>query len=326
MTREGRAWVAFAIALALQTAASVLPPWVPAPGPVWRPPPAPAASDGRWVEVSAGGGTVRCPADLPVCRAEASWEVPPRPGAVLARAVASRAGRGPRARLVLVDAGGRHPGAIDVDPGRVEAVAPGRPPVRLALTATGEGEVVSLEGLEVRDAARSPLRVGVLTGWWVATGALAAELLAAIAAAPRRARRALSALVPLGLVGIAMPSAWLDRILLAFPGARPEDLGKDPLSEPTVVVFVQKGLGHGLGFAALGVVLALARAGALRTALVLSAAAVFTETLQTLLPDRSGKLSDVGVDLAGGLLGAALAVTLRAAAPRAPRPSAASRP
>ncbi len=222
--------------------------------------------------------------------------------------------------LALQLTAARLPAWVPVEPS--EVVAPAATP----LVTTGSGAAalpVRREDLPVGPGRRSLVRVGVLTAWWVAAGGLVAASASALARVPGL-MRTLAWLAPLVLLGMVMPSALLDALLLTIPGATEADLGRDLLTEPTLPVLAQKLGGHGLSFALLGWLGVQRGGGWLRVVGWLLVLGVLTESLQELLPDRSGKVSDVAVDTLGAALGAA--VSRLGAALRAPRGSAASPP
>lgn len=304
----GRAAAAWAlVVLGLQLAVAARPAWERV-GPWQGIPRAAWALDPR-LAWDGDALVLRCPPELPSCRAEAVVALPGRSGPVVARAEASRGG-GLRSRLVLVDVG-RRPVAVAAERSEVVTASPGAEGLTLVVSLAGDGERARLQGVEVADGRRSPLRVALLTAWWIAVGGLVVATTRAAATLDRAAWRSLAALAPLVLVGITMPSALVDRVLLSLPGARPEDLGADLFTAPTLPVVVQKVVGHGLSFAALGFVLTRGRARAVNVVATVVWLAVLTETLQRLLPDRSGKVADVLVDVVGGLLGAVVGRRLR---------------
>jgi hypothetical protein len=288
---ERRLAVLAAVVLSLQLAAAALPV---------------AVADGPPVALPAGP-PVRCGTEGAACRGERVWPAGTFPNGVRAVASTRRTPAGGIARLVLASPAGRWAAPVPAGSARVVVDAPGFPrPDRVLVVVQGDGEEVVVEHLAVGPARRSAVRTAVLASWWVAAGALAAGAAHRLAAAMDAALlRVLAALAPLVVVGLVMPSAALDAVLLSVPGARPEDLGKDLFTEPTVAVVAQKVGGHGLAFAALAFVATRAEAGAGRALAWLAWLAVASESVQALLPDRSAKGGDVVVDLLGAVVGVA---------------------
>lgn len=295
--------------LGLQLAAAALPVWTPA-GPASAPDPAAATfspvAEGVSLLRSEGPGLrarLSCAAGSR-CRVDAVWPAGWQPGAALAEAEGTVSAGG--VRLVWVSGGRRDPAAWTPGADRARTATPGDPPPdQVMLAMIGDGASVDLRRLSVAPARRSPLRVTVLTTWWVAVGALALHGGRALASAVDRSMAtAMAAFAPVVVAGMVMPSAWLQRLLLAIPGTRAEDLRKDLFSEPTVAVVAQKVGGHGIAFALLAAFALRAGAGLPRAAWWMTLLAVLTESVQALLPDRSARLSDVVVDLAGAATGA----------------------
>ncbi len=302
-------------------------PWLEeVPDGAWTPREAVALEpEGERARISSAG----CAAEVR-CRGVVARAVELQAGTYLVRAEVERLTAGAGSRLFLSTPEPRWTavrGPTEIGrPRVVELVARdvGAGPAELGVVVRA-GEVVRVGEVELRAGRATLLHLGC---WWGAVLAAAAGAVVVLERA-RRASRGwpILALGAALVAGVAAPRERLDDVLLLVPGTTPADLQGSLLSDPTPLVLLQKLGGHALGFALLG---AFGRwTGAAPPALLarLTSFAAATEALQLLIPDRSGRLADVGLDLAGGLAGLALVeLSLRVAALRAPRASAASRP
>ena len=183
---------------------------------------------------------------------------------------------------------------------------------RVGAVAVGQGPL-PVGPVRVSPAERSGAWVGV-TGL-----AAAAWAVAGVASIDRIRRTAggplLGGAVALAiLVGVCLPGERLDAVLLSFPGTHPSDLGVDLWVQPTVTGAIQKLGGHGLAFAILGAWGRSSGAPYLRVLARCFAFALATETLQLLIPSRSGRWEDVLLDTVAsgtGIAGVAALSRLR---------------
>ncbi|MEQ1503563.1 MAG: VanZ family protein [Myxococcota bacterium] len=187
--------------------------------------------------------------------------------------------------------------------------------------------VATVSRVTIAPARRSPLWLGAVGGSLAVSGvagwAAGRRLWASLGPTARQVAVGVGLAV---LIGVSIPGPTLDQVLLAFPGARPEDLGVDPWVHPTVPGLVQKLGGHGLAFGVLGGIGASAGAPFARVVARCAGFAIATEALQRLIPSRSGRWEDAVLDTVAAAIGAALVLAaIRASdALRARRGSGAS--
>jgi hypothetical protein len=187
-------------------------------------------------------------------------------------------------------------------------------PEPLAGCAASVGAFVVGDGvLDVGRVRVAPARRSVV--WTASYGAAVVAFGVAGAVASQRLWRGMAvgtrvlavALGVLVIVGVGLPGARLDALLLSIPGVEAADLGVDLWVRPTLPGVLQKLCGHGLAFAALGW---FGRRSGAPGGVVMARCfgfAVATEVLQMLVPDRSGRWEDVVLDSLAAAVGIAVA-------------------
>jgi hypothetical protein len=252
------------------------------------------------------------------CRAAVAFVPgsPEVPWRVVARV--SRAGEIERARLfaVLRGEGGATEGYAGANAVEHEVVLDlplawiGRP-VEVGVVAVGTGGTVTVEHLAI-----VPTRVDPVWRVWAAL-AIAQWIALALGAGvwlavrlPPRARVVAGVVGALVIGGVLLPRPALEWLLTWVPGAETADLHATLWDEPSLPIAVQKIGGHGGAFALLAVVGRTAGASAPVVLARLAMFAAATELVQLFRQGRSPSFADLGYDLAGALVGLAVAAVM----------------
>jgi len=168
-------------------------------------------------------------------------------------------------------------------------------PVRVGVIAVGEGAHAVVSHVDLVPMQRRwgwvAGLIGLVVGWLVVGGAVA-----------RRLGLVASGAVAVVVAGVLTPRPWVDRVLGPFQQVE--------LAGVPVAYWAQKLVGHAGMFGLIGYVVSR-RVGPRAAVITTVALAVVTEASQLLAVARSASMGDVGLDLAGALLGIGLATVSR---------------